>query len=45
MILVSEEIYFVFQFHENMKILTGLKLDAMAIVTAWISGEPIDRAD
>ena len=31
------EIYFVFELHENMEILTGLKLIAMATVIAWIS--------
>ena len=31
------EIYFVFELHENMEILTSLKLIAMATVIAWIS--------
>ena len=42
-ILASGEIYLVIEVHENMKILSGLKLVAMATVTSWISREPFDR--
>ena len=39
------DIYFVFEFHENTYVLTGLKLVAMATVIAWISRIPFDRID